>query len=69
MRLQEELSMKGKGSPRYSDPMYARDGRDEESSRTTSTRGLRAKINRKSRDNSTAHFSVAAKARSDEFYE
>ena len=34
----------GKGSPRYSNPKYARNGRNEESSRTTSWRSLSAKI-------------------------
>ena len=32
VRLQEELSIEGKGSPRYSDPKHARNGRNEESS-------------------------------------
>ena len=68
-RLQEELSMKGKGSPNYSEPKYSRNRRSDESSRTTSSRILSAKNKRKSRDNSTAHCPIAAKARSDEFCE
>ena len=59
----------GKGSPRYSNPKYARTGRNEKSSRTTSWWGLSAKIQRKSWDNTKAHFSVARNARTDEFYE
>ena len=47
VRLQEELSMKGKSSSRYSDPKYARNGRNEESART-SRRILRKQIKRKS---------------------
>ena len=35
VRVQEDLSLKEKGSPRYSDPKYALTGRNEESSRTT----------------------------------
>ena len=34
----------GKGSPRYSNPKHARNGRNEESSRTTSWRSLSAKL-------------------------
>ena len=37
----------GNGSPRHSDPKYARIGRNEENSRTTSWRSLSAKIERK----------------------
>ena len=48
VRLQEEPSMKGKGSPRYSDPKCAQNGRNEESSRTTNLRSLRARMKRKS---------------------
>ena len=44
-------------SPRYSDPKYARAGRNEESSRTTSW------------DNTETHFTIAGSARTDEFYE
>ena len=36
VRLQEELSMKEKSSARYSNPKHARNGRHEESSKTTS---------------------------------
>ena len=42
VRLQEELSMK-ESSPKYSYPKYARNGRNEESARTTSWRSLRCK--------------------------
>ena len=59
----------GKGSPRHSNPKHARNGRNEESSRTTSWGSFCAKINRKSRDNSAAHFPIAANARTYEFYE
>ena len=37
--------------------------------KTTNRWGLSAKVNRKSRDNSAAHFPIAANARTDEFYE
>ena len=67
VRLQEALSLK-ESSPRYSEPKYARNGRNEESSRTTSWRILSANIKRKSWDNTKAHFSIAGNARSDEFY-
>ena len=67
-RLQEELSLTEKGSPGYSDPKYARNGRNEESSRTTSWRSLSAKNQRKSWDNIKAHFSVAGNARTHEFF-
>ena len=59
----------GKSSPRYSDPKYARIWRHEESSRTTNWRILNAKIQRKSWDNTEAHFAIAGNARTDEFYE
>ena len=36
VRQQEELSMKGKGSHSYSNPKHARNGRNEESARTSS---------------------------------
>ena len=36
VRLQEEIFCEGKGSPRCSNPKYARNGRNEKSSRTTS---------------------------------
>ena len=45
--LQEEFSMKEKGSPTYSNPKYARTGRNEESSRTSSWWSLSAKITKK----------------------
>ena len=50
-----------KGSSRYSDPINARNGRNEESARTTSRGGLSAKVKRKSQDNSAAHFEVAGR--------
>ena len=58
-----------KSSLRYSDPKHARDGGNEESSRTTSWWSLSAKVKRKSRDNTKRCFSVAGNARWDEFYE
>ena len=54
---------------RYSSPKHARNGRNEESSRTTDRWRLCAEIKRKSWDNTKAHFSVARNARTDEFYE
>ena len=56
-------------SPKHSNPKYARNGRNWESSRTTNRWGLSATINIKSRDNSAAHVPIAAHARTDEFYE
>ena len=44
-------------------------GKDEKSASTTSWWVLDAKIKRKSRDDSAAHFLIAANARTDEFYE
>ena len=57
-----------KCSPKYSTPKYARNGRNKESSRTTNGWGLSAEVKRISRDNSAAHFPIAANARTDEFY-
>ena len=47
-RLQQELSLKEKALPRDSDTKNTRDGRNEESARTTGRRILRTKIERKS---------------------
>ena len=66
-RPQEELSMREKSFPRYSDPKYARNGRSEKSSRTSTWRNLRTKIIRKSWVITKAHFSVAGNGRADEF--
>ena len=51
VRIQEALSMKEKSTSRYSDEKYARDGRNEESSRTASWWNLIAQIKRKLWDN------------------
>ena len=48
---------------------YSRNGTNSESARTSNRGGLSAKIKRKSRDNSTVHFPIAANTRTDEFYE
>ena len=52
----------GKRASRNSDTEKTRDGRNEESSRITNRRSLSAKIEGKSRDNSTAHYPIAAHA-------
>ena len=54
----------GKTSPRYSNPKYARNERNEKSSRTRSWRILSAKIRRKSWDNTEAHFINCRKCKS-----
>ena len=59
----------GKSASRYSDTKYTRDGRNEESSRTTSRRILCSKIERKSWDDTEAHFTNTGNARTDEFCE
>ena len=61
VQLQEELSMKEKVLRKNSNREYARDGRNEESSRTTN-RCLSEKINRKSPDNPAAYLPIAANA-------
>ena len=67
VRLQEELSMKEKlTSPRYSNPTYARNGRNEESSGIASRRILTTKMKRKSRHNAETHFTIAVHARTNE---
>ena len=62
-RLQEELIVyEGKSSPKYSNPKYARNGRK--------LRELKNEVSvQKLRDNSAAHFTIAANARKDEFCE
>ena len=67
--VHKKIIYEGKGSPRYSYPKHARNGRNEESWGNTSWRSLSSKNERNSWDNSTAHFSVAENARTDEFYE
>ena len=68
VRLQEELSLK-ENSPKYSNPKYAWNGRNWQSARISRRWSLSAKVQKKSRDSSTAHFPIAANARTDEFYE
>ena len=48
-----------KSASRYSDTEYSRDGRNEESSRITSRRILCTEVERKSWDNTKAHFPIA----------
>ena len=50
-----------RSSPRYSNPKYARNGRNEDRSRTSSWRRLSAKIKRKSSYNAKAHLSRCKK--------
>ena len=63
------IDTKGECSSRYADSKYARIGQDEESASTTSWPNVDSKIKRESRDYSTAHFPIAANARTGEFYE
>ena len=57
------------GSPRYSNPKHARNGRNQESSRTTNRRGFSAKSKGKSRGNSATHFTMGTYAKKDEFFD
>ena len=63
------INYEGKALRETPDTKFSRDGRNEESSRITSRRILRTKIERKSWDNTKAHFTNAGNARADEFYE
>ena len=63
------ISYEENDSPRYSNPKYTRNVRNEESSRTASWRSLSAKIKRKSWDNTKTHFTSTGNTRTDEFCE
>ena len=60
------ISCERKSSPRCSDPKYARDGRNEESSRATGRRILFAETERKSWNHTEAHFTSTRVARKNE---